>query len=131
MALGGALGSVARYGVSPWIDRGGAGFPWSTLVVNVVGCLIIGAVTVLLEEIGDPHRLVRPFVGVGVLGGFTTFSTCVADVGGLLAAQRPVQATFYLFGTVALGVVSVGCGAASVRAIARQATGSAERAEQS
>ncbi|WP_051070103.1 fluoride efflux transporter CrcB [Actinopolyspora halophila] len=131
VAVGGALGSVTRYGVSLWAERGGVGFPWSTLAVNVVGCLIIGVVTALLEEVGNPHRLVRPFVGVGVLGGFTTFSTYVVDVGGLLAAQRPVQAALYLFGTVALGVVSVGCGAASVRALARRSTSSAGRAERS
>ncbi|SDR04649.1 fluoride efflux transporter CrcB [Actinopolyspora saharensis] len=131
VALGGALGSVARYGVSLWIGRGGAGFPWGTLAVNVVGCLIIGAVTVLLEEFGNPHRLVRPFVGVGVLGGFTTFSTYVADVGDLLAAQRPVQATVYLFGTVALGVVSVVCGAVSVRALAGRAASRARGGERS
>jgi fluoride exporter len=62
-------------------DLGGAlpdasqGFPFDTSVVNVSGCLLIGVLMVSIVEVRRPHRLVRPFLGVGLLGGYTTFST--------------------------------------------------------
>jgi fluoride ion exporter CrcB/FEX len=68
-------------------------FPWSTLLVNASGCVLIGVLMVLVTEVTEPHRLVRPFLAVGFLGGFTTFSTFGLDVQSLLLAGRPAAAT--------------------------------------
>ena len=105
VAAGGALGSVLRYG---------AGLLWpgplSTLLVNVVGCFAIGVLMHVITEVVSPHRLLRPFVGVGVLGGFTTFSTYVADAVHLVADRHPGLALAYLAGTVPLALVAVVAG---------------------
>nr|WP_245694705.1 CrcB family protein [Actinopolyspora mzabensis] len=116
VALGGALGSSLRYGVSLALPHADGGAVWPTLTVNVLGCLAIGAFTVFLEA-GEPHHLLRPFLGVGVLGGFTTFSSYLADAGGLLAAGRPLYAALYLLLTVLLALPAVICGAMLARAV--------------
>lgn len=78
VAAGGALGAMARYLVSGWVARLSheAPFPWGTLVINVTGSLMLG----LLMGAGSEGRLLVPpawrvFIGVGILGAFTTFST--------------------------------------------------------
>lgn len=80
VALGGVIGACARYGVGLLRPLGPLAFPWSTLLVNVAGCAAMGVLMVLVTEVLTPHRLVRPFLGTGVLGGFTTFSTYAVDV---------------------------------------------------
>jgi CrcB protein len=78
IAAGGALGALARLGVSTVLPHHG-GFPLSTVLENVLGCFLLGALLVVLTELRRPHPLVRPFLGTGVLGGFTTFSTYAVD----------------------------------------------------
>ncbi|NNH69514.1 fluoride efflux transporter CrcB [Nocardia uniformis] len=111
IALGGGVGAALRYGVSVWLPQVGA-IPWQTLAVNVIGCFGIGALMVCINEMWAAHRLVRPFLGVGVLGGFTTFSTFAVEVRTLLESGRTVAAFGYLGGTVmaSLGAVIVGVG---------------------
>ena len=76
IALGSALGGVARNGLSAWVaQRAGDTFPWGTLAVNVLGSLVVGA----LAAVGDSPRWglsveARQFLMIGLLGGFTTFS---------------------------------------------------------
>jgi fluoride exporter len=105
VALGGALGSVARYGCAALLARlAGITFPWGTLFVNVTGSLAIGALAALSTADGRP--LVagdsRAFLIVGVLGGFTTFSSFSADTlnlarsGALGAAGMNVAASVVL-----------------------------------
>ncbi len=76
VALGGALGSVLRYKIDGWVQAGAGGaFPWGILVVNVTGCFVAGLLmTVLLERTAVSDE-VRTGLLVGVLGGYTTFST--------------------------------------------------------
>ena len=84
IAAGGMLGAGARHAASlAWPAPPGS-FPWTTLGVNVAGCLLIGALMVLVVEVGGAHPLLRPFAGVGVLGGFTTFSTYAVETTELL-----------------------------------------------
>ena len=120
IAIGGALGAVARYAIAAGWPHAPAGFPWATFVINVSGCLLIGALMVVLTEVvGRPHRLVRPFLGVGVLGGFTTFSTYTVETQHLLAVGRPVLALAYLFGTVGAALVAAQVGIIAARYLTR------------
>ena len=119
VSAGGALGALARYGATlAWPHRPGT-FPWATFAVNVTGCLLIGVLMVLVTEVWVAHELVRPFLGTGVLGGYTTFSTYAVDVQQLLVLQRPGLALAYLFGTVFAALVGVWLGATVTRAAAR------------
>lgn len=116
VALGGALGAVARYGAGLVWPTGTQAFPWTTLTVNAVGCLVIGVFMVVLGDVWlTAHRLVRPFFGTGVLGGFTTFSTYCVDIQRLTAHGRPAPALGYLLATVLLSLVAVTTGAWSTR----------------
>jgi CrcB protein len=100
VAAGGVVGSEARYGLGELVPHAGRQFPWSTLVINASGCLLIGALMALLPGLTSSHRLARPFVGVGVLGGYTTFSTFAVDVERLVREHRPLSALEYTATTV-------------------------------
>jgi len=100
-SFGGIVGAEARYGVGLRIGHRTDDFPWSTVVVNASGCLLLGALMVLLLELTSPHRLARPFLGVGVLGGYTTYSTFAVDVERLVLSHRPLTALAYVAVTVA------------------------------
>lgn len=107
VAAGGALGAIARWAVAEALPHDPGGFPWSTFSVNVVGCFLIGVLMVLVVERWSHRPLARPFLGTGVLGGFTTFSTYAVDTRGLLAAGQPAVAATYLVGTLAVGLLAV------------------------
>lgn len=112
IAAGGALGASARYAASLAWPAGEGAFPWAVFAVNVTGSALIGVLMVLVAERGTvTHPLVRPFLGVGVLGGFTTFSTYAADVSKLLARQEAVTAMAYA-GATALAALGAVWGAA-------------------
>lgn len=115
IALGGALGAEARYGIGVALPHAAAAFPWSTLLINASGCFLIGVLMVLITEVGSAPRLLRPFLGVGVLGGFTTFSTYAVDTSRLLLAGRPAVALAYLAGTLAAAMAAVWVGANATR----------------
>ncbi|MCQ8189832.1 fluoride efflux transporter CrcB [Streptomyces rugosispiralis] len=107
VAVGGALGATARYGASLlWPTPTGA-FPWTTLLVNALGCAIIGVFLVLITDMWTAHRLVRPFFGTGVLGGFTTFSTYAVDFTRLVQDGRIAIAFGYLLGTLMVAMAAV------------------------
>lgn len=106
VALGGALGALARYGVSVAVPHSPGSFPWSTLLVNATGCLLIGLLLGWHDR-SRRHALVRPFLAVGVLGGYTTFSTYVVDVENLFAAGRFGVAAVYLMATLVVALLAV------------------------
>lgn len=100
VAVGGALGSAARYGVGlAWPTPSGH-FPWATLSINVTGSALLGALIGVISLRIASHRLVRPFLGTGVLGGFTTFSTYAVETRALLDTGRPLLAGGYVLGTL-------------------------------
>ncbi|MFD7426937.1 fluoride efflux transporter CrcB [Streptomyces sp. NPDC059818] len=107
IALGGAAGAAARYGASLLWPTARDGFPWTTLVVNVIGCAVIGVFMVVISEVWAAHRLVRPFFGTGVLGGFTTFSTYAVDIERLVGADRARSALAYLGLTLLAALAAV------------------------
>ncbi|MDH6141630.1 CrcB protein [Kitasatospora sp. GP30] len=115
VAVGGVLGAEARYGLGLLWPTPRAAFPWTTLLINVVGCLVIGVFLVAITEGRPAHRLVRPFFGTGVLGGFTTFSTYCVDVRRLLVGHHPLLAVGYLTGTLLAAMAAVAAGAAGTR----------------
>ncbi|WP_338703837.1 fluoride efflux transporter CrcB [Streptomyces sp. Q6] len=107
VALGGGTGAAARYGASLlWPTAAGA-FPWTTLAVNAVGCAVIGVFMVVITDVWAAHRLVRPFFGTGVLGGFTTFSTYAVDIRQLVDGGHPRTALGYLALTACAALVAV------------------------
>lgn len=118
IALGGVLGAACRYGVGAALPTTTGAWPWSTLIVNATGCLLIGVLMVLVE-VSLVHRLARPFLGVGVLAGFTTFSTYAVDAQTLLVQGRPALALGYLVATPVVALLAVGVGVAATRALVR------------
>ena len=123
IAVGGALGALARYAVSTAWAHAPSAVPWATFAINVSGCMLIGSLmSVLTDFAGRPHRLIRPFLGVGVLGGFTTFSTYTVEVQRLISAGHPQLALAYLFGTLAAALVAVQIGIVAARLLTRPRT---------
>lgn len=111
IALGGALGSTGRWALSELLGHPPDRFAWATWSANVAGCLLIGVLMAALaaRPPAGPRaaRLLRPFLGVGVLGGFTTFSAYALDARGLVAAGRPGAALAYLLSTLLVGLFAV------------------------
>ena len=103
VALGGIIGSLARYGLAEAFPHAPGEFPWATFVTNVVGCFAIGLLLARLTP--RSHPLLRPFLGTGILGGFTTFSTFAVDTEKLLH-DHVVVALVYFFGTVAAALLA-------------------------
>jgi fluoride exporter len=107
VAAGGSFGAVARYGIGlAWPPPPG-GFPWDIFVINTVGCALIGVLMVLITEVWSVHRLVRPLLGTGVLGGFTTFSTYAVGVDNLVASDAARTALLYMTVTPVAALVAV------------------------
>jgi CrcB protein len=107
VAFGGAFGALARYGLDRVIERRSDSlFPWSTFVINIVGCLVIG---VLIAALVDRHHTpdwLRAGLVIGVVGGFTTFSTFAQEELDLLETHV-VTALAYVLASVAVGVAAV------------------------
>jgi CrcB protein len=118
ISAGGALGSLGRWSVDELLPWSGTTFPWATFLVNVSGALALGVLMVLVVEVWPPRRYVRPFVGVGVLGGWTTFSTYVLEARDLLAVGRTATAFAYVGGSLVAGLVAVWLGIAAARLLA-------------
>ncbi|WBB68191.1 CrcB family protein [Micromonospora sp. WMMD812] len=110
IAAGGVLGALARAGLQAAFPHGPTGFPGATFAVNVSGCLLIGVLMAVLRRRGGGPPLARPFLGVGVLGGYTTFSTYAVDVRQALAAGAPGVALAYLAATLVGALLAVWAG---------------------
>jgi fluoride exporter len=109
IAVGGALGSLARWGLVVALPHGGDAWPWSTFLANVSGCLLLGVLMAFVLGPWSHTRYLRPFLGVGVLGGYTTFSTYELDA-HVLGGHAPVLAMLYLVVSVATGVAAAWLG---------------------
>ncbi len=120
VALGGALGSAARYGVNVWSGRVlGSGFPWHTLLVNIIGCFAMGALVNLMALKLNVASDVRAFLTTGILGGFTTFSAFSLDFALLVERKTYGAAGAYAAGSVLASLVAVFAGLYLVRALAQ------------
>jgi fluoride exporter len=130
IALGGIVGASARHALELAWPPGPAELPWATLVTNASGCLLIGMLMVQVVEVGRAHPLLRPFLGVGVLGGYTTFSTYAVQTRSLWAAGHAATSIAYLVLTPVLAVVAVTAGVVGGRALHRLRTALAHRRAQ-
>lgn len=120
IAVGGAAGALARYGLATAFPHPPGAFDWATLGINVSGCFLIGALMVAITEVWPAGPLVRPFLAVGVLGGFTTFSTYIVDIQRSLDAGAAASALAYLALTLAAALAAVWAGITGMRAAARR-----------
>ena len=114
--LGGGLGALARYELGGLVQRSAGGFfPWGTLVVNATGCLAIGVLATLLEERSSLGPTWRLFLLVGVLGGYTTFSSFGLETWRLVESGDWLRAAGNAGGSVAIGLAAVAGGVAIAR----------------
>jgi fluoride exporter len=111
VALGGALGSVARYLLSHAVHRYmAAGFPYGTFTVNIIGCALFGLILGAAEHRIDLTPAVRAFFLVGVLGGFTTFSAFTFDTLDLLRTAAFLRAALNVLGQITIGLLALWLG---------------------
>ena len=115
VAIGGGTGAALRYELEQAIHPAANGFPVATLLINLIGSLLLGVLVVAVTEVWRPHPLLRPLLGTGVLGGFTTFSTFALetrDVGAGVVAS-------YVAASVIGGVALAALGMSIMRRFAR------------
>lgn len=105
IAAAGAAGALSRWGLGTFITaRAGERFPWGTLVVNALGCFLLGVVLTVTRDRYPGLEPWRPVLAIGFLGAFTTFATYVFEADALLSDRRWLPAAAYILGSVALGL---------------------------
>ena len=110
IAVGGALGSAARYGVAQLITVAPDTFPWATLWTNISGSFVLGVVLALVLERFPPTRYVRPFAATGFLGAYTTYSTFAVETDVLVKDGHAGVALAYVVVSLAAGLSAVWLG---------------------
>ncbi|AZI59259.1 fluoride efflux transporter CrcB [Nakamurella antarctica] len=115
VAAGGVIGAWLRYTVATAAPIAAGSFDWTTFAINVLGSFALGALISYLTQRRFRHPLWRPFLGTGLLGGFTTFSTYAVEAQSLLRVGHAVTAVLYLAGTLACAVVAALLGIALMR----------------
>jgi CrcB protein len=121
VAVGGAAGTLLRYGIAEWLASDQL-FPVATFVVNLTGSFVLGALLTLLALRGDDsgrRREARLLLGTGVLGGYTTYSALAVETDHLLRTDHAALALTYALATVLVGLVAALAGIATGRAVAR------------
>ncbi len=118
VAAGGAIGAAGRYLVNVWTGRLlGAGFPWGTLTVNILGSLLMGALITFMALKWSTSQDMRAFLTTGVLGGFTTFSAFSLDFATLYERKEFGLAGLYAAGSVGASLIAIFAGMALMRAV--------------
>lgn len=115
IGVGGAIGTLARYGIAVAFPVTPRQIPWSTLGINLSGSFLLGIVLFIVVK-RSSNRFVRPFLVIGVLGGFTTFSTFAVEIVQLIRT-RPWIALIYLLISIVGGAFSVCAGGTAGRLI--------------
>jgi fluoride exporter len=120
VGIGSLVGGILRYGLNTWVHRvlGSPWFPFGTLAVNVLGCLVIGVLTGLAEGLATLGSQMRLFIFVGVLGGFTTFSAFALESYGLARDTHHGAALVNIGLQVILGLLAVWMGHLAGRSLA-------------
>jgi CrcB protein len=113
IALGGALGSIARYWVGSTVGgRMGTRFPYGTFVINITACLIIGFTLTYLSERIEFNPALRYLIPIGFIGAYSTFSTYEWETLATLRSGAFALAALYALGSLVLGLGATWCGAA-------------------
>ncbi|HEY3724361.1 MAG TPA: fluoride efflux transporter CrcB [Acidimicrobiia bacterium] len=120
MALGGMLGTPARYALERIIHVAPGTFPWSTFTVNITGCFVLGALLTLIVERWPPSRYVRAFAVVGFLGAYTTFSTYTVEAATLTKDGHALVALAYVVASLVVGLLAVFAGITVARLASRR-----------
>ena len=115
VSAGGALGALARWLVTTAFPHPPGTFAWATWGVNVSGCLLIGVLMAVVDRWPDAPRLLRPFLGPGVLGGFTTFSSHIVEAQEAVRAGAALTGLLYLVATLACGLAAAYAGMRATR----------------
>jgi CrcB protein len=123
IAVGGILGTLSRYAVSRVVHVAPDSFPWPTFTVNVTGAFALGLLLTLVIERWPPSRYVRPFVAIGFLGAYTTFSTYMVETDLLIKNGAVDVAVFYVIGSLVAGFVAVYLGIVAGRLRPREKEG--------
>jgi CrcB protein len=116
IAVGGAVGAMARYELGLANPTRTGAFPWTTFAINVSGALILGLLLTLVIERWPPTTYVRPFAATGFLGAYTTWSTFMVDADLLVKHGDIGMAAVYTMSSVAAGLVAVTLGIRAARA---------------
>jgi CrcB protein len=112
IAVGGALGSIARYWVGSTIaERMGVRFPYGTLVVNISACLVIGFTLTYMGRRADLNPAWRYLLPLGFIGAYSTFSTFEWETLSTMRSGAFFLATLYAGGSLILGLAATWCGA--------------------
>ena len=117
VGVGGGLGALARYYIAGWVQPAGALFNWGILAVNISGGLLMGMIVEASALRLNLSPDLRAFLTVGILGGYTTFSTFSLDSALLLQRGEYLQAAAYVIGSVVLSILALFAGLWIVRAI--------------
>jgi CrcB protein len=110
VAIGGALGSLLRFAVGRWLPTAPGGLPLSTLGINVLGSFALGLLAGVSFARPDTSPALRAFIGIGLLGGFTTFSTFSVETFTLAQSASMAKAGLYVVMSVLLAVAAAGVG---------------------
>ncbi len=119
VATGGAIGSIARYGVN--IGAGhflGPQYPWGTIIVNIVGSFLMGLLIVKFSQMDGVSNNLRSFFTTGVLGGFTTFSAFSLDAATIFERGETIGALSYVLASVILSILALFAGLWLMRGLA-------------
>jgi CrcB protein len=104
IAIGGALGAPARYEIAQLVHVSPHGFPWATFWTNLSGAFVLGAFLTVVIERFPPSRYLRPFVAIGFLGAYTTFSTLAVETATLVKDGHPLTGVGYAVVSVVAGI---------------------------
>lgn len=115
IAVGGAAGTLCRYGVERSLAVSPGRFPWATFWVNVAGSFLLGVIVTLVTERWPPTRFVRPLAAIGFCGGFTTFSTMAVEVARLGQHGHVATAAGYVGASLVVGVLAAATGMLAAR----------------
>jgi fluoride exporter len=118
IATGGAIGAIGRYGVVSLASTLlGHGFPYGTLIVNIAGSFILGAIIEISALVWSPSPEVRAMIVIGILGSFTTFSAFSLEVVSMLTRGENAPAMLYVTASIVAGIGALWAGMAILKAI--------------
>jgi fluoride exporter len=117
VGVGGGLGALARYYIAGWVQAVSAHFPWGIFIVNITGGLLMGMIVEASALRLNLSPELRAFLTVGILGGYTTFSTFSLDSALMLQKGQYGQAAAYVLGSVVLSIFALFAGLWIIRAV--------------